>query len=166
MARNTIAAAIFAYAALACFPATAQNNPAQFASDDDRLDGDHLTFRTNVYGFAPISDPDIKPKKCAPVGSKVGVGRDNGSQLWVRFYVVPDGKSAPTELRKAFDECPERDRVNTYTTYVIERKDLPSADYRRTGVTFGGLVVPFKFRLGGDNSITASSTIAPYVGFR
>jgi Sec-independent protein secretion pathway component TatC len=27
-------------------------------------------------------------------------------------------------------------------------------------------VVPFKFRLGGDKGITASSTIAPYVGFR
>lgn len=32
-------------------------------------------------------------------------------------------------------------------------------------VTFGGLVVPFKFRLGGDNAITSSSTVAPYVGF-
>jgi hypothetical protein len=43
---------------------------------------------------------------------------------------------------------------------------LNPLDHRRSGVKFGGLVVPFKFRLGSAKDLVSSSTVAPYVGFR
>jgi hypothetical protein len=62
--------------------------------------------------------------------------------------------------------CPEENRVNESTQYSIKKVDLLSHDYFRSGVTFGGLVVPFKFYLGDDKKISPSSTVAPYIGFR
>ena len=57
-------------------------------------------------------------------------------------------------------------RVNLHTTYQINKAELQNFGFKRSGITFGMLIVPFKFRLGGDRAVTPSSSIAPYVGFR
>jgi hypothetical protein len=51
-------------------------------------------------------------------------------------------------------------------TYKISNTQLSQATSKTTGVAFGALVVPFKFRLGNDKKLTASSTIAPFIGAR
>jgi len=146
---------------LLCASAMAQNN-ANFASDDNRFDGDHLKFRTNAKGFMESTGSDTQVK-CAPAGSKLAIVQERADgKLVVRFYEVATESDDPEALK----QCPPNQRVNTYTAYVIGKNELVNFDYRRTGVTFGGLVVPFKYRLGGDRGITASTTVAPYVGFR
>jgi len=173
-------------ACTASFTASAYADSNQnFATDDNRFDGDHLRFRTNAYGF---KEKDGKPK-CAPAGSKLAVIRqaDNGDLL-VRFYEVRQESDYEKKVgnwdnvkrwfdtsfgeplsRDAMDRalvtC-KADRVDTTNTYTVSKADLAQTDYLRTGVTFGGLVVPFKYRLGGDRGIITSATIAPYVGFR
>jgi hypothetical protein len=147
--------------ASACASAMAQqpSATATYASDDNRLDGDHLHLRTNAHGFTPV---DGSGEKCAPVESKLSVRSEaSDGTLVVRFYHLPDNPGD-----EALKDCPKSQQVNTITSYKINKTKLMGYDFRRTGVTFGGLVVPFKFRLGGDKGITASSTIAPYVGFR
>jgi hypothetical protein len=139
-----------------------------FPGDRDSLEGDHLTLRTNGYGFKDVSVPGKPSDKCAPQGSKLRVIQILKDTLTVQFIDIPDKPrgilGTPQVTQEALDAC--KNRVNTHTAYEISRTELDRFGFRRSGITFGGLVVPFKYRLGGDKGITSSSTVAPYVGFR
>lgn len=246
--------------------APADVSDGTFASDEDRLDGDHLKLRVNVYGFEAIDGPDQGIPKCAPKESKVVVVAQVDEQVLVRVKLsksalaakadsaikkaaaartaasvarqeatkaarqagdaatalkshtatsdleaatsaaaeaanaaarasetaqataaaaVPEiekalkagqGMTVPKQpglfateevaSLSALSTCLSEGMVNDFTAYKIERARLMEHPHRRTGVMFGALVVPFKFHMGGDNKLSASSTIAPYVGFR
>lgn len=159
--------------------AAGSGKAAVYPSDAGRLDGDHLTLRTNVEGFQEAfgQNTDLK---CAPAGSLLSVTSESGDQVLVRFRVIPNEND--TDVRayskdssysfekvtklKSLESCKEDRRVNGYTQYKIPKATLQRFDYRRSGAVFGGLVVPFKFRLGGAKELSSSSTVAPYVGFR
>jgi hypothetical protein len=152
--------------------AAAENDPPQrppsYAEDNDVLDGDRLKLRVTVDGFIPVSGAD-KASRCAPKGSVLSVTHEREGKLSIRFKKVPnagDGMFAVEETpsKSAINACTQI--VNDYTQYEIDKARLMQFDFRRSGVTFGALVVPFKFYLSGERKITTSSTIAPYVGFR
>lgn len=126
--------------------------------DNGRYDGDHLTLRTTVRGF---KEPgvDNAPSKCAPAGAKLAVSRERDGKLFVRFLQIEGETKAADAL------CDAASRVGYFVQYEIDKAGLEQFDLKRTGVTFGALMVPFKFRLG-DNKIVSSATIAPYAGFR
>lgn len=143
-----------------------------FASDNDALDGDHLKLRVTVRGFQPIGSTQSNDTlKCAPKGAVLAIKDERDNIVSVRFKKVPsEGKAGAltieeTPSQSALDECGE-DIVNDFTQYEIRKSELIRFDFRRSGITFGALIVPFKFYLGGDKKITSSSTIAPYIGFR
>jgi hypothetical protein len=149
--------------ATATTPATITTTTSQtfYISDDEKLDRDHLRLWTNVKGFQPGN-------KCAVKNSTLIVKSEDNGILTVIFYSFPTEPKVFDEDSKAWkaaeDDC--KDRVNLHTAYTIPRGEVEKAGYRRTGMVFGGLVVPFKYRLGGDKKIVSSSTVAPYVGFR
>ena len=239
-----------------------QVSEGSFASDEDRLDGDHLKLRVNVYGFEAIDGPEKGIHKCAPKESKVVVVAEVDDHVLVRIKLsktalaakaddaikkaaaarnaataaraeatkataqakqaaaAAKSSSAATDVAaaanaaadaanaailaadsagtnataaeqalksgqranapkepgmfsteeaaslSAISACASAGMVNDYTAYKIETARLMEHPNRRTGVMFGALVVPFKFHLGGENKLSASSTIAPYVGFR
>lgn len=247
--------------------APVETSEGTFASDEDRLDGDHLKLRVNIYGFEAIDGPEKGVAKCAPKGSKVVVATQVDDYVLVRVKlskIALDSKAdaairkaavarrdaaiareeatkakqqadkaaaalrsstaasdvaaatsaaaeaanaavraageaqanaaaAVPEVEKALKAGQEKTKVpkqpgmfateeaaslsamaaclsagmvNDYTAYKIKVDELTEHPYRRTGVMFGALVVPFKFHMGGENKLSASSTIAPYVGFR
>lgn len=238
---------------------------APFASDEDRLDGDHLKLGANLYDFETIDGPDKGLLKCAPKGSKVVVVTHVGDYVLARVKLsktalaaksdaamkkaaaaraaattaraeatkatqqasdaaaklksnasaeevaavtaaaaeaanaairaadaaradavaaVPEADKARTGKKtdvpqepgmfateeapslSAISACLSVGMVDDFTAYKVAVAKLKEHPYRRIGVLFGALVVPFKFHLGGENKLSASSTIAPYVGFR
>jgi len=143
-----------------CISALAQSGSAAFPKDNNRLDGDHLRLRTNVYGFTESGSTEAsRTNKCAPVGTGLAVREELADGLLVvRFYDIP-GKPDDETTPEALAACPEASRVNAYTAYTIQKSKLATFDFKRSGVAFGGLVVPFKFRLGGDNGVVSSSTV-------
>ena len=137
---------------------------SKIASDKDNYSGDHIRVQTHLKGFKE-SSRDSTVIKCAPANSGLSVLRDDGEKLTVRFYDVPKvnaEKMKETDLGK---ECLTVGFVSEDASYTIDRKVFLENDYKRSGVTFGGLVIPFKFRLGGDKAVSSSSTVAPYLGF-
>jgi hypothetical protein len=137
-----------------------------YAQDINRFDGDHIRLRTNVTGFKESGAADTGKEMCAPVGSGLAVREElTSGDLVVRFYDIPD-KPRRDVPQEALNACKTDDRVNIYTAYTIPKNKFIMFDFKRSGVTFGGLVIPFKFRLAGNKEVTSSSTIAPYVGFR
>lgn len=157
-ATATPAGYLVCFAALCPTFAQAQGN-SSFASDNNRFDGDHLTLRTILTGFTNASVPDDKSTYCAPAGAKFVVTRDTETKLSVRFLNVE------ADPKDAANKCPTSAVVQQYVTYEIGKDRLAIHDFKRTGVAFGGLVVPFKFRLG-DKEIVSSSTVAPFIGWR
>lgn len=129
---------------------------AGYAADEDRFDGDKLTLRTRVVGFAEADTPN-DTSWCAPSDSVLKVTREVGDALLLRFTHVGDGAK----------ECVDNPKVvNTFMAFRITKSKLTqTTSFRRTGVTFGALIVPFKFRTG-DKEIVSSATVAPYVGWR
>lgn len=154
-------------AASLCLSALAQSNSTAFPTDKDSLDGDHLRLRTNVSGFKDSGSTETTPKLfCAPVGTGMAVREElSDGNLVVRFYDIPS-EPAGEVTKEALAACKPEDRVNLYTSYTILKNKLMTFDFKRSGVAFGGLVIPFKFRLGGDRGVVSSSTVAPYVGIR
>lgn len=146
-----------------------------FPSDENKFIGDHLRLRTNVDGFIEVSGDQSK-KFCAPVSSRVAVTGETSDELFVRFLDITDeADSLLNDVDKAgLAACPKKDakdakdgrRVNGFTQYKIKRTTIGEHDFKRSGVTFGGLLVPFKYRLGSSKELVSSATMAPFVGFR
>lgn len=139
-----------------------------FPADNGVLKGDHAQFRTTVDGFKALPLSADSKVLCAPAGAKAAITGESTDDLLVRFLSLP----ATTDLllidneRAALAQCGEDQRVRLGTQYVLPREVLMRHDFVRTGVSFGGLVVPFKYRVGRDKELVSSATVAPYVGFR
>ena len=145
--------------------ALAQTQGANFPTDVNSLAGDHIRVQTHLIGFVESISPPTEKKRCAPAGSGLRVVHDAGGVLTVRFYDVEKVSGADADLTDTAKHCKAAGLVSEDASYTIAKAELLKYDYKRSGVTFGGLVVPFKFRLGGDKAVTSSSTVAPYLGF-
>jgi len=144
--------------------AFAQTQSTSFASDKDSLSGDHVRVQTHVIGFKE-SGVAIQTEKCAPANSGLSIRHDANGKLTVRFYDIPQIEKNEIEKTELGKECWTKGLVSKDSSYTIEKNKMMEFDFKRSGVTFGGLVIPFKFRLGGDKAVTSSSTVAPYLGF-
>lgn len=132
-----------------------------YASDNNRYDGDHLKLYVTTVGFQRVGANDGKIY-CAPAGTKLAVHVETEALSYVRVLSFKDVDDTSTGTGNT---CKEPDRLSPAYDYQIDTTTLHRLDARRTGVSFGGLIVPFKFRLGA-NELVSSTTIAPYVGYR
>lgn len=143
----------------------ATNQVKAYASDNDNPTSDHIRLRTPAFGFIAVDGKKEPPTaNCAPAEAQFLIVRllDKGEDMLVRFLHVPK-LPPPGDEAKAI--CLGADYVREGVAYKVPRKVVDTADFRRSGVSFGGLIVPFKFRLG-DREIVSSATIAPYIGYR
>jgi len=134
------------------------------ASDNNSFSGDHVRVQTHAIGFIE-SGRSTEIVKCAPAQSGFSIRQETTDTYTVRFYDIPAIKKEEMEKTDLGKECWAKGFVSTDASYTIAKKKFLEYDYKRSGVTFGGLVVPFKARLGGDKAISSSSTVAPYLGF-
>lgn len=139
-----------------------------FASSDASHAGDHFRAQTHIPGFTE-SGPESATKRCAPAGSGMRIVSDTNEAMVVHFYDIPElteqEKREMGERTAAGKTCITQGFVSTEATYIMKKPELNTHYFKRSGVVFGALVIPFKFRLGGDRAVTASSTVAPYIGF-
>jgi hypothetical protein len=137
----------------------------EFPSDQYSWSGDTITFHVD---FPKVMDASGNIY-CAPDYSEFVVGNEdkNTHQLSGRFDVI--GKSKVNLLFKHVGEerlkCEHGNPVKEHTTYFIDKSEVEKIINSRSGFTFGVLLVPFKFHTV-DKSITGSTTIGPYIGYR
>jgi hypothetical protein len=157
--------------ALGAVPSMAADQAApSIPSDNGNLAGDHIKLATNVGGFValPISSENTPPSLCATVGSTAAVSHVAGEFIFLRFLKVADKTDVLTFQGDfpAMEACSGLARVNTFTQYRIKATELAQYDFKRSGIAFGALVVPFKYRLGGAKELVSSATMAPFIGIR
>jgi hypothetical protein len=141
-------------------PAAAE---ASLPGDNASLVGDRMTFRATARGFklvAPVDTATGGTDHCARAGSVALVTSATKSQLFMRFADLGEKSEAATQ------SCPDAVQVRLGEQYKVEREPLLRIDHARTGLSFGGLVIPFKYRMGDDKELVASPAIAPFVGYR
>ncbi len=151
---------------LFCAAAFAQDPPSPLPADGDSYKGDTAYLNVTVPAFRLTSDSKVV--RCAPTGSQAYVSNESSGTLFVRFDQVTDESDTVLFARHkaSLEDCRKEDRVKLGTGYSIARTELEKFDHLRTGVSFGGLVIPFKYRLGEEKELVSSPAIAPFVGFR
>ena len=173
-----------------------RTKPTVSTSYSESMVGDHLELRTNITGFKEAGNPDTQKKCApvgsklavqninstdqtadlyflsveqeAPGSFRKLFGPDNMSEadLTAALAACPSDKSSAAGTMGTANTTPKNKRVNNYTMYTIDKKILDDSAFKRTGIAFGALIVPFKFRLGNAKALVSSATLAPYIGFR
>lgn len=152
---------------------------ASYPSSGDSYKGETLTLLTLVKGFV-LANPGSTEPRCARAGSRFKVSEDDGTELTLYFLERgPSAQDGCVEQKAADKGIPgapaaaapallgdDQLEVSLKISYKISKATLKNGyAFKRAGVSFGGLVVPFKFRLG-DREVSSSTTVAPYFGFR
>lgn len=125
---------------------------ASYPSDGNKYDGDKLQLLVKTCGFEEV-ETTPSAAACAPKGSEIIVNSDGGAYLFVAFKEIGTETCTP--------DCTVKPGIQ----YRIARTKLQQYYAKRSGVVFGALVVPFKFRLGSKHELVSSATVAPYVGW-
>lgn len=123
--------------------------------------GDHFILNKDLYYVYPVSQAAVAPKtpRCAYSKTAISAREIGDQQVIIYFHEV-----SPPQIS---DTCAEdAPPVIVGSDYVINRTEWDKLDAKVTGLTFGTLVVPFKFRLGAEKKLVSSATIAPYMGWR
>ncbi|WP_370307295.1 hypothetical protein [Sinimarinibacterium flocculans] len=142
--------------------------------------GDIHKLTSSMFGLYRVEDVDQTKEFCAPSGSafRIGPTQPNGL-VSLTITALPtktkDEKDLYDEKGDLIDAQAKRlckkadstdvDWVDSHFKYMATAIDIASSDAYKTGVTFGALVVPFKYYIGDDAKFSASSTVAPYLGF-
>jgi hypothetical protein len=137
----------------------------KYASSGAVQNGDHFQLKSDAGGISIIDGGGNTSFYCAPHASKFTYIRNVSGLVIIRFRKVTASASALNPEEKNDGRCRAPNVVNTDVRYSVPEAEFSNWEYSSNGVTFGGLVVPFKFRLGGVNEIVSSTTIAPYVGW-
>lgn len=131
---------------------------ADFPSSRNLLQGDHLKVTSDLYGLTPTS-PGVTGMRCAGRDSIFIVDRVTDTETFITFLTVGPPKSA--------DTCPlGSEMAKEASQYKLTNSTFGTIGFKSTGIAYGALVVPFKFRLGADKKLVSSTTIAPYLGLR
>ena len=134
-------------------PNTGSKN-SLYPDDDGNLSGDKFRLQSNLYKISKFGESN--ETHCAPKASKLHVRVDEKNQALFRF----------TRIGGPNDGCKKEENiVNDYTLYTKPSSELKREAGVRSGVQFGGLIVPFKYNLS-TKKLDSSPTIAPFIGYR
>ncbi len=140
----------------------------KYPSDVANYLGD--TIRLNRDTKAVMVDPmnDKTADVCIPAGTYLKGGREVDA-LTKEWAFVPACNYPETFALWGCDAgvktCDDKP-IKGGTLLKIRVQDFDNVPPNRYGVTFGGLIIPFKFQLTGKQDFKATASAAPYMGYR
>jgi hypothetical protein len=152
--KTTVVLSMFTAVAM-CGSVHAQNS----TNDEMNYTGDRLSFPVNVNASYKGSDNVVHPL-CIPAETTLrGLGPMEKDTLHVRLATfsddVPDcsGSVPPVNIPKNVAISVHQDNLNFYKP-------------NRYGLTYGALVVPYKYHFSGSKNFEGNSTVGPFLGYR
>ena len=147
--------------ALNAHAADYSTNRGELIGPTYRTDANFSGFTIHRAGLAQDSTV-----YCVPRNSSLIVTDRDATNTYVKFHGL--GIADTAEKQSAYAAaCGPNTKVVVYdTVYQISNTEFDLIPLRSSGIAYGALVVPFKFRLGSDKKISSSATIAPYIGAR
>jgi len=143
-------------------------NATEIPNDNNNYLGDKISFPVN------ITVKDNNKEYCIPAGTTLwGLGAaDTNGGIYVYMKKTPkkncDGLSITdsTPVPKT-DSTPLAKTVAPINSKLsIDKATLTNPLPNRFGLTYGALVVPFKYHLAGSKEFKGESAIGPYLGYR
>ena len=127
-------------------------------NDERNWKGDRLSFPFNVTGKYLKEDGSVDTEVCIPAKTTLrGMGKQDNEGLVVQLANV---------FGKPVDCKDEKTTVDGKRPILIGKNVLERMTPSRYGLTYGALVVPFKYQLNGDKEFKGGSSVAPYLGYR
>jgi hypothetical protein len=130
------------------------------ASDQTNYVSDKIKFQTNMFVQKVDMTAEAKTLSaaCVPAYSTLrGIGTLKiGTETRPAFVVTNVSKSAGCNTGI----------VNENDVVVLNQADIDSTPPDRYGLTYGALLVPYKYHLGGSKTFTGNTSVGGYVGFR
>jgi len=122
--------------------------------------GDKIKFQTDMFvqKVDMTSTDKHLTAACVPAFTTLrGIGTLKvGADITPAFIV--------TGLNGA-GECGDK-KVKVNDVVLVKQEDINGTPPDRYGLTYGALLVPFKYHLGGSKSFTSSASVGGYIGFR
>jgi hypothetical protein len=141
---------------------------AQAAENDDfNYVGDKLSFAVNVKGQlgGKGGQAVCVPAKLALRGMRADPSTANSADTFLGLYVhiakFGAGKAACVDAQDK-----EMTALPANTLIYIDKSQFDIGQPNRYGLTYGGLIVPFKYHLKGSKEFKGGSTIGPFLGYR
>lgn len=169
-ARKASITSIFTFCAAAAASGSADAAEGSYAGSGTSLLGDHVRLRADIFGFEPQGETGQSGgERCAPEGSKLEITYETDTEYETIVLELSPSLTPPafrSADAPAQDRCKGSTAVQRGVLYQVPKEKIRGTNVRIAGFTYGGLVVPFKYYLGGDERVTSSATIAPYLGYR
>lgn len=131
-------------------------------SDKTNYLSDRIKFQFSTYVARVDMTAAGKPvtAACAPAFTTLrGIGvLKVADQVQPAFVVA----SVPAQA----GSCTAANTVKVDDVVIVKQDDITSTPPDRYGLTYGTLLVPFKYQLRGDKSFTGQSSLGGYIGFR
>jgi hypothetical protein len=162
-------------AASAAAPASAPTARVELAGASARTnylsDKIKFSFAFALKRFDLTKAPPTSGDACAPAFTTFkGIGTIRVDNRDVPAFVVT---SVPDEAEIAKNEKAHRVRCTVANQVVamddivvIEQGQIAGTPPDRYGLTFGTMLVPYKYQIKGDKSFASKATVGGYLGFR
>lgn len=126
------------------------------AQSQSTLDGYKITAPVNV--IATRSD-DSGKKVCIPAKTSLVILRTSDSEYKV---------SSNSEAEIAACKIPEGTEAAILpgVSYTLSKVEVEKSAFAMRGVTYGALVIPFKYQLKGDKQFEGGASLGGYLGYR
>jgi hypothetical protein len=141
----------FCLALLALSPLFTADANAQLANDTDNFYGDSLRPSVNIQAKLKIEQTDV----CIPGGTRLMVIGQSALSLFVKVKLGDNRK-----------ECDGVNELSERVAYEVTKSDVRESGTTRTGITYGALVVPFKYQTSGAKDFVGSAAVGGYAGYR
>lgn len=128
---------------------TPSTTPADISGRKIRLDQDDSQYSPTFYKVGDKQTP--RPSYTCGVGCVYKIKQDDGKTLTVNIDKVPASTG--------------NSKVKQFEDYTIDKATHEKLDYSYVGLTYGALVIPFKWQFH-DHSIAGSASLGPYVGYQ
>jgi hypothetical protein len=138
------------------------------AAGNGELDyrGDALTFAVKVTGYTGTKDAKTKIY-CIPAKTDLrGMSKLEGADTLKVLVPTGVGPFGNPPGVKDCDKATPLPNDELITLSDVSKDNILDYGGSRYGLTYGGLVVPFKYHLDGAKEFATGGTVAPYLGYR
>lgn len=144
------------------------------ASDKNNYLSDRITFQfaTFVRRIDMTTEQKTAAAGCAPAGTSfkgIGTGQVNGTGGASPLFIITFVPTVEVENKRSagLSRCTnEAIRVKEGDVVLVQQNDIRVTPPDRFGLTYGTLLVPFKYHFRGDKDFTGGASLGGYLGFR
>ena len=137
---------------------------AQGANDEENYEGDNLSFPVNIKGTYKTFGSTTTTTVCIPANTDLQALGNSVDNLGVVVYLLEPGLLEDPVIKSCGGTGGETIPVGVAITILKTdvKRNVPS----RFGLTYGVLVVPYKYNFEGSENFEGNSTVGPFLGYR